>query len=75
MFLAWVGLPARCQGTLRVALIFTLVVFWLPPVYFALVAFHGMYLMCPVLALFTISAVVSARYAGEGLGPENQATT
>ena len=75
MFLAWAGVPARSQGALRVALIFTLVVFWLPPVYFALVAFHGMYLMCPVLGLFTISAVVSARYAGQGLLPENQATT
>ena len=75
MFLAWASLPMLSQGALRMALIFTLVVFWLPPVYFALVAFHGMYLMCPVLALFTISAAVSARYAGEGLLPENQATT
>src|SRR5258705_9853585 len=39
MFLAWASLPTRSQGALRVALIFTLVVFWLPPVYFALVAF------------------------------------
>lgn len=65
MFLAWASLPGRTHRGLRAAIIFTLVVFWLPPVYFALVAFHGMYLMCPVLALFAIAAAVSAKYAGE----------
>jgi hypothetical protein len=73
MFIAWASLPQRVHRSLRAALIITLVVFWLPPVYFVLVAFHGMYLMCPVLALFAITAVLSAKYAGKGL-IENQVT-
>jgi len=71
MFLALASLPHRSHRGLLAAMIFTLVIFWLPPVYFILVAFHGMYLMCPVLALFAISAVLSAKYAGQALSREN----
>src|SRR6266568_431847 len=71
MFLALASLPHRSHRGLLAAMIFTLVIFWLPPVYFVLVAFHGMYLMCPVLALFAISAVLSAKYAGQALSREN----
>ncbi len=74
MFLAWESLPPPSLRVLRAAMIFTLVVFWLSPVYFVLVALHGMYLMCPVLALFAISAVLIAKYAGKGLPTENQVT-
>lgn len=75
MFLAWASLPSMKQRALRTAMIVTLLVFWLPPVYFVLVAIHGMYLMCPVLALFVIAAVVSAKYAHNEQVSENQTTT
>ena len=73
MFLGWAGLPSKDRRVLRAALIFALVVFWLPPVYFVLVAVHGMYLMCPVMALFVIAASLSAKYAGTQ-SLENQVT-
>jgi hypothetical protein len=71
MFIALASLPSRGHRGVRAALIFTLVVLWLPPAYFILVAFHGMYLMCPVLALFAIAAVVSKKYVGRASLREN----
>ena len=67
MFIALASLPPRNHRVLRVVMIFTLVVSWLPPVYFVLVAFHGMYLMCPVLLLFALSALLSKKYASQDL--------
>ena len=64
-FIALSSLPARSHRGLRAAMIFTLVVFWLPPAYFILVGLHGMYLMCPVLLMFAIAAVMSAKYASQ----------
>lgn len=46
---------------LRMAAISTLVVFWTFPVYFVCVARHCMYLMCPVLLTFALSALLMAR--------------
>jgi len=66
MFLVWSSLPAPGHRGLRGALVFALLVFWLPPVYFALLAVHGMYLMCPVMALFAVAAVASAKPAEKG---------
>jgi hypothetical protein len=71
MFIALDSLPPRNHRGLRVVVIFTLVVFWLPPVYFVLVASHGMYLMCPVLLLFALSAVLSKKYLSEDLSRES----
>ena len=71
MFIALGSLPSRSHRGLRIAMIFTLVVFWLPPAYFILVAFHRMYLMCPVLALLAIAAVLRAKYLGPALSPAN----
>ena len=71
MFIALASLPPRNHRVLRVVMIFTLVVFWLPPVYFVLVAFHGMYLMCPALLLFALSAVLSWKYSSKDLSRES----
>jgi hypothetical protein len=71
MFIALASLPSRSEHGLRAAMIFTLVVLWLPPVYFALVAVHGMYLMCPVLFLFAVSAVLSRKYVSKDLSRES----
>jgi hypothetical protein len=71
MFIALASLPPQKYRVLRVVMIFTLVVFWLPPAYFVLVACHGMYLMCPVLLLFTLSAVVTKKYLRQGLPRES----
>jgi len=71
MFIALASLPSRSQHGLRVAMIVTLVVLWSPPVYFALVAVHGMYLVCPVLMLFDVSAVMSKKYVSKDLSRES----
>ncbi len=71
MFIALASLPSRSQHGLRVAMIVTLVVLWSPPVYFALVAVHGMYLVCPVLMLFAVSAVMSKKYVSKDLSRQS----
>jgi glycosyl transferase family 87 len=45
----------------RAAMFCTLIVFWLPPIYFILVGTHLLYLMCPVLALFAVLLVAGGR--------------
>jgi uncharacterized membrane protein len=72
MFIALASLPPRHHRVLRVVMIFTLVVFWLPPVYFVLVASHGMYLLCPLLLLFSLSAVLTKKYLSQGLPRESR---
>jgi hypothetical protein len=67
MFLAAAGFSNYGVGdhrVLGVAMIGTLVLFWSFPIYFLLVAWHCLYLMCPVLLLFTYSAVLGAKYLG-----------
>lgn len=58
----------------RAVMLCTLIVFWLPPVYFILVGTHLLYLMCPILALLTLSLVVSARKSPVGSAFHEQAT-
>jgi hypothetical protein len=70
MFIALASRPSRSYRGLRAAMLSTLVVLWLPPVYFILVAFHRMYLMCPVLLLFTLSAVLTKKYVSHDLSRE-----
>ena len=41
----------------------TIVIFWTFPIYFLCVAWHCLYLLCPVLLLFTYAAVGAAQYA------------
>ncbi len=61
------GVPGH--RVLRTVIILTLVVFWFFPVYFLFVAWHCLYLMCPILLLFAYSALLGAKY----LGPRQQA--
>jgi Glycosyltransferase family 87 len=44
----------------RAVMLCSLIVFWLPPIYFILVGTHLLYLMCPTLALFAVSLVAIA---------------
>jgi len=72
MFLAAAGFSGSAvpaHRALRLAMKFTLVLFWFFPVYFLFVAWHCLYLMCPVLLLFAYSALLGAKY----LGPHWQA--
>jgi hypothetical protein len=45
----------------RVLLVFSMAVFWTSPVYFLCIAYHCLYLMCPVLLLFALAAIQMAR--------------
>jgi hypothetical protein len=47
----------------RIAVAIVLTVFWTFPIYFVLVAWHCLYLICPVLLLFVYLAVRMARHA------------
>jgi hypothetical protein len=49
--------PGRDRPALRLALGTTLVLFCIPPLYFALVAWHCLYLMSPILMIFGLSAL------------------
>jgi hypothetical protein len=67
MFLAAAGFSHSGRGeyrTLRTAMKLTLVLFWFFPVYFLFVAWHCLYLMCPILLLFAYSALLGAKYFG-----------
>jgi hypothetical protein len=67
MFLAAAGFSHSGNGeyrTLRTAMNLTLVLFWFFPVYFLFVAWHCLYLMCPILLLFAYSALLGAKYFG-----------
>ena len=65
MFLAAGALTAlnelRHEPGLRIALVATLVVFWVFPIYFLFVKWHCLYLMCPVLLLFLLSTAFGAK--------------
>lgn len=39
----------------------TLIVFWTSPLYFLLIAYHCLYLMCPVLLLFIFATIAAAK--------------
>ena len=56
------GVPGH-RG-LRTAMMFTLVLFWFSPIYVLFVAWHCLYLMCPVLLLFAYLALLGAKYLG-----------
>ena len=52
MMLAYRSVQRSSQAVRRALIIF-LIVLWIPVTYFALIAGHCMYLLCPVLLLFT----------------------
>jgi len=58
--------PGRDKLALRLALGTTLILFWIPPLYFALVSWHSLYLMSPVLIVFGVSALTLARSDAKG---------
>jgi hypothetical protein len=67
MFLVAASLSAfkplsALQRSLQIAIIATLALFWTFPLYFVCVAWHCLYLMCPVLAVFAFSVLLTARY-------------
>jgi len=52
--------PPAEYTKLRLIIAVPLVVFWMPPIYFALVNWHCMYLMFPMLMIFAMSAILRA---------------
>ncbi len=60
MLLAARHFPGPEKPVLRLALAVVLALLWLPPVYFVLVAWHGLYLMFPVLLAFGASMLFLA---------------
>jgi hypothetical protein len=65
LFLAGANFPPRLHRGLRFGLAATMVLFWSFPIYFLFVAWHCLYLMCPVLLLFAISALLASRHVAE----------
>jgi hypothetical protein len=68
MFLAAAGFSnsgATGHRALRITMRVTLVLFWFFPIYFLFVAWHCLYLMCPVLLMFAFSALLGAKYLGQ----------
>ena len=61
MFLVVAHLHTRGTIALRTTLWTTLALFWMPPIYFAFVSWHTLYLMCPVLLVFALSTLRLAR--------------
>ena len=57
LLLALAHFPSRDSPGLRFAVGTTVALFWLPLLYFALVAWHRLYLMFPLLLLFWITAL------------------
>jgi hypothetical protein len=70
-FIAAASLRSLSHTVLRGILLFTLLVFWLPPTYFFLVGLHKLYLMCPVLLLFVFCVIASASQIRKQLSQEN----
>jgi hypothetical protein len=60
LFVAGSNFPPRPRKGLRLTLAATMVLFWIFPIYFVFVAWHCLYLMCPVLLMFSISALLAA---------------
>jgi hypothetical protein len=59
--------PRRNQALLRMILGTTLVMFWIPPLYLALLAGHCVYLWFPVLMAFMIGTLKLAQSLAEGM--------
>ena len=67
MFLVAAHFPGSNQPALRLTLGVALVLFWIPPLYFALVAWHCMYLWFLVLMVFMIGTLKLAESSPEGI--------
>jgi hypothetical protein len=64
MFLAAAHLPRHRWVGVGAILFATLVVFWMPPLYFVLIAWHRMYLLFLALVIFAIAAMTLAAKPG-----------
>lgn len=64
LFIAAASLPDRTHRELRWILIATFVLFWTFPIYFLFVAWHCLYLLCPVLLLFAFSTLLASKHVG-----------
>jgi hypothetical protein len=71
MFLAAPHLQNGVAGY-RVPMVMSLAVFWFFPIYFLFVAWHHLYLMCPVLLLFVYSGLRAAQYANRRSSAETE---
>jgi hypothetical protein len=65
LFIALANFPDRKHRELCWILTATIVLFWTVPIYFLFVAWHCLYLMCPVLLLFAFSTLLASKYVGE----------
>jgi hypothetical protein len=64
LFLVAANFPEKRYVGLRWTLMSTVVLFWTVPIYFLFVAWHCLYLLCPVLLLFVFSALLASKYVG-----------
>jgi Glycosyltransferase family 87 len=64
LFIALANFPDRKHRELRWNLMATVVLFWTVPIYFLFVAWHCLYLLCPVLLLFAFSTLRASKYVG-----------
>jgi hypothetical protein len=64
LFIAAANFPDRLHQKLRWTLIATVVLFWTFPIYFLFVAWHCLYLLCPVLLLFAFSTLLASKLGG-----------
>ena len=67
MLLAARHFPGQGRPALRLVLATALVLLWIPPIYFALVAWHGLYLMSPILLVFAVSMLYLAQGPASGI--------
>src|SRR5207247_11227375 len=72
LFLVVANFPLRPHQGLRSTLAATMALFWVFPIYFLFVAWHCLYLMCPVLLLFGISALLASKHVTEQTPNEPQ---
>ena len=66
MLLAARHFPGQGRPALRLVLATVLALLWIPPIYFALVAWHGLYLMSPILLVFAVSMLYLAQGPASG---------
>lgn len=62
LFIALANFPERRHRELRWTLTATVVLFWTVPIYFLFVAWHCLYLLCPVLLLFAFATLLASKY-------------
>jgi hypothetical protein len=72
MFLVAAHIPTHGRPALRAALWTTLVLLWIPPLHFLLLAWHRVYLLFPVLMAFAFAALQLASSLAPSIQPSIQ---